>query len=96
MQHLEKSTNLLCIDARQALHQRMQPQTIQHELPRVNVEESEEGDLDLEEEHHEGGLVDLDLMPAEVEVEGLILEAERVEDENHDAEEDAHRTGMAP
>ena len=98
MQHLEKSTNLLCIDARQALRQRMRPQTIQHELPKANVEDSEEGDLDLEEEGHEGDLVDPDLMPAEVEVEGLIVEAERVaiEDENHDAEEDARRTGMAP
>ena len=95
MQHLEKSTNLLCIDARQALRQRMRPQAIQQELPKANVEDSEGGNSDLEEE---GGLVNPDLMPVDVEVEGLIVEAERVaiEDENHDAEEDAHRTGMAP
>ena len=45
----------------------------------------------------EGGLVDLDLMPVEVEVEGLIVEVERprVASEDADAEEDAHRTGMA-
>lgn len=97
MQHLEKSTNLLCIDVRQALREKMRPiQGRQHELPKANVEDSE-GDSDLEEE---GGLVDLDLMPVEVEVEGLIVEAERPgvasEDEDADAEEDARRTGMAP
>ena len=95
MQHLEKSTNLLCIDAQQALWGKMWPiQGRQHELPKANVEDSE-GDSDLEEE---GGFVDLDLMPVEVEVEGLIVEVERpgVASEDAEAEEDAHRTGMAP
>ena len=66
----------------------------QHELPKANVEDSE-GDLDLEDK---GGLVDLDLMPVEVEVEELIVEVERpgVASEDADAEEDVHRTGMAP
>ena len=70
----------------------MQPiQGRQHELPKANVEDSE-GDSDLEDK---GGLVDLDLMPVEVEVEGLIVEVERprVASEDADAEEDAHRTG---
>ena len=41
--------------------------------------------------------MDLDLMPVEVEVEGLIVEVERprVASEDADAEEDAHRTGKS-
>ena len=94
MQHLEKSTNLLCIDAWQALRNKIRPNPArlgQPELPNANVEDSE-GNSDLEERD---GLVDLDTMPVEVEVEGLVVEAGRVADEDHDAEEDANRTGMA-
>lgn len=104
IQHLEKSTNLLCIDARHALRDKMRSiQGRAHELQKVNrdvqVEESEESDSDLEE----GDLVDLDSMPVEAEVEGLIAEAERVGNDDHDhvsdGEEDARtttRTGTAP
>ena len=99
MQHLEKSTNLLCIGARQALREKLRPiQGSRHNLPKAKDENSEDGNSDLEEE---GGLVDLDFMPVEVEVEGLIVEAEMVanqEDDDRDAEEleDAQGTGMAP
>ena len=99
MQHLKKSTNLLCIGARQALREKMWPiQCRWHDLPKAKDEDSEDGNLDLEEE---GGLVDLDLMPVEVEVEGLIVEEEMVENQEDDvcdAEEleYSHRTGMAP
>ena len=99
MQHLEKSTNLLCIGARQALREKLRPiQGRQHDLPKAKDEDSEDGNSDLEEE---GGLVDLDLMPVEVEVEGLIVEVEMVanqEDNVRDVEEleDAQGTGMAP
>ena len=99
MQHLKKSTNLLCIGARQALREKMWPiQGRWHDLPKAKDEDSEDGNLDLEEE---GGLVDLDLMPVEVEVEGLIVEEEMVENQEDDvcdAEEleYSHRTGMAP
>lgn len=90
-QHLEKSTNLLCIDARQALRNKMRSiQGRQHELPRVDAEDSEDGDSGLEEEV---GFVDLDLMPVEVEVEG---EAENDANEDEDREDYAHRTGTAP
>ena len=97
IQRLEKSTNLLCIDARQAHRDKMRPiHGRRQELQKVNgdVEGSEESDSDL----GEGGFVDLDLMPAEVEVEGLIGEAQRVpnEDEDHDGKEDARRAGTAP
>jgi hypothetical protein len=43
--------------------------------------------------------VDLDLMPVEGQIEGQILEAERevndLVDEDHNGEDDAHRTGTA-
>ena len=96
-QHLEKSTNLLCIDAQQALRDKIRPiQGKRHELAKVN-EDSEDNNSDLEEVD---GFVDLDLMPVEVEVEGQIVEAERdadnLEGEDRDGEEDRHRTGPAP
>ena len=71
------------------------------ELPKPEVDVEDSGDSvngsDLEEE---GGFVDLDLMPVEFDIEGQIPEAEgevnNLVDEDHDGEDDAHRTGTAP
>ena len=95
-QHLEKSTNLLCVDARQAVRDKKRP--IQGRLPEVDIEDSEDsaGDSDLEED--EGGFVDLNPIPVPVEVgaEEQIIEAEMDVDEDDVDEDDARRTGMAP
>jgi hypothetical protein len=87
MQHLEKSTNLLCVDARQAFRDKMRPikgKRHASDLPKADIEDSEDSDSDLEDA--EGGFVDLNLMPVEVGEEGHNVEAEI--DANLDEEED--------
>ena len=72
IQHLEKSTNLLCIDAREAFRVKMWPiKGRWHELSEVDVEDSENSNSDFEED--EGDFVDLDTMPIEVGAEEHIV-----------------------
>lgn len=102
IQHLEKSTNLLCIDARQALRDKMRPvQGRRQELSDVDVkdpEDSEISDADSDMVNLDGGFVDLDMMPVEIDVEGYTVEAEAndLQDEDHDGEDNPNRTFTAP
>lgn len=96
IQHLEKSTNLLCVDARQALRDKMRPiQGRGHELLKARVDVEDSGDSDLEAED---GFVDPDSMPLGIEIEDQIIDAEKDanEEEDGDVEDGVRTTGMAP
>ena len=101
-QHLEKSTNLLCINAwRQAeLFLRDKKRPILREIPKIDVNnsESEDGDSDLEEDEElEGGFMDLDSIPVEVGAEEEVIEAEMMDvDKDEEDEDNALRPGTAP
>ena len=98
IQHLEKSTNLLCVDARQALREQMRHiQGRRHELPNADIEDSEDSDSEeYPEEDEEVGFVDLDSIPVEIGAEQQVVEAEMEVEEDKEDEDDAHMTGTAP
>ena len=95
-----KSTNLLCVDAHQALREQMRHiQGRRHELPNADIEDSEDSDLEEDpEEDEKVSFVDLDSIPVEIGAEQQVVEAEMEveEDEEYGDEDDAHRTGTAP